>query len=130
MQRHLLHRFALGLLLAGFGACASSPSRDVAAVRYGAEEVVVRIKNFNWSDVTVYLLNGTVRTRLGMVTSMGEAMFRLPAGLLASSTNVRLILDPIGSTVTFTTEPIFVQPGQTVEMNVENYLPLTNWAVW
>lgn len=130
MQRHLLHRFALGLLLAGFGACASSPSQDVAAVRYGAEEVVVRVKNFNWSDVTVYLLNGTVRTRLGMVTSMGEAMFRLPAGLLASSSNVRLILDPIGSTVTFTTEPIFVQPGQTVEMNVENYLPLTNWAVW
>src|SRR5690606_17009591 len=33
------------------GACASSPSQDVASVRYGPEEVVFRVKNFNWSDV-------------------------------------------------------------------------------
>src|SRR5690606_40943815 len=97
MQRQLLHRIALGMLLAGFGACASSPSQDVASVRYGPEEIVFRVKNFNWSDVTVYLLNGPVRTRLGMVTSMGEAMFRLPAGLLASSSSVGLLLAPLGS---------------------------------
>ncbi len=130
MQRHLLHSVLVGLLFMGLGACASMPNRDPAYGAYGADEVILQVKNFNWSDVTVYMLRGGVRTRLGMVTSMGEALFRLPGAMFASSPNVRLILDPIGSPLAFTTDPIYAQPGQFVQMNVENYLPLTNWAVW
>lgn len=130
MQRHLLHSVLVGLLFMGWSACASVPNGDHAYGPYGTDEVLIQVKNFNWSDVTIYMLRGGVRTRLGMVTSMGEALFRLPGTMFAASSDVRLILDPIGSPLAFTTEPIYVRPGQMVQMNVENYLPLTNWAVW
>lgn len=130
MRRLLLHSALAAAVIAGLGSCAPLPNPDVAPRDYGTEEILFQVKNFNWSDVTVYLLRGGVRTRLGVVNSMGEASFRLPAGLMGSSSDVRLLLDPIGSSVAYMTDPIFVQPGQTVEMSVENHLPLTSWAVW
>ncbi|HEX7119478.1 MAG TPA: hypothetical protein VF212_11860 [Longimicrobiales bacterium] len=130
MRRHLFHSVIAAAFVLGVGACAPGMGAGGGAVPPASREVLFQIRNNNWSDVTVYLVNGGTRTRLGMVTSMDEALFRVPGGLVSTTANVRLLLDPIGSSRGFVTEPILVQPGQTVEMNVENHLPLTSWAVW
>ncbi|HEX6940279.1 MAG TPA: hypothetical protein VF158_12770 [Longimicrobiales bacterium] len=130
MRRFLIHTWVTAVFVLGVGGCAPALGGGDGAVPPGAREVLFQVRNNNWSDVTVYLLNGGTRLRLGMVTSMSEELFRVPGGLVSTTADVRLLLDPLGSAQGFVTEPILVQPGQTVQMNVENHLPLTNWAVW
>ncbi len=129
MRHHLLRPVLTAALVLGPGACAPGLGGGSAAPT-PTSEVLFQVNNHNWSDVTVYLMSGGARTRLGMVTSMNQRIFKVPGGLLTTTADIRLLLDPIGSTRGYLTEPIMVSPGQTVEMNVENNLRLTSWAVW
>lgn len=131
------------------GACATgaAPSRfapmassaDAGAVGAAARgqpapapsrATTVRVENFNWNDVTVFVVQNGVRTRLGTVTSMSTGSFRLPSQVLASTGSVRLLADPIGSSRGYMTEPILVRAGSQVAFNVQNSLTLSSVAVW
>jgi len=93
-------------------------------------DIHIRVANRNWSDVTVYALVGSSRMRLGTVISMSEQIFVLPRAVSASTGELRLLIDPIGTWRGYMTEAIMAFPGQVIELNVENNLGLTNWAVW
>lgn len=108
---------------------ASTAARERPAAA-PARATTVRVENFNWNDVTVYVVQNGVRTRLGTITSMSTGSFRLPAQVLASTGNVRLLADPIGSSRGYMTEPILVRAGSQVSFNVQNSLSLSSVAVW
>jgi hypothetical protein len=106
------------------GASASGGSSGVAA------EPTVRVQNQNWSDVVVYAVRGGRRHRLGMVTSMSSARFRLPRGLAMGSGDLQLVVDPIGSSRGFTSQPIHVGNGQDIALSVQNHLPMSTVSLW
>ena len=86
----------------------------------------IMVSNHNWSDMNIYLvLNGT-RRRLGTVTSQSTEEFPIPAYALASSQRIYLLADPIGSTQTFLSEPIQLNPGQRAEWRLENSMALSS----
>lgn len=94
------------------------------------EPAVVRVTNYNWMDVVVYAVQGNRRVRLGQVTTMGTTSFRLPSAMTSNATqNVRLMVDPVGSTQGWQTEGISVQAGQQVQFNVQNALQLSSVLV-
>jgi hypothetical protein len=125
----------LGACATGGAAPASSfaPAGEAAAKAHasaGARPATLKVENLNWSDMNVYVLQNGARTRLGTVTSMNTTVFRLPAHVLASTANVRLLLDPIGSSEMYLTDPVQVRSGQQIALNVQNSLPLSSVGVW
>ena len=49
--------------------------------------------------------------------------------MLGQSKTIRLIAEPIGDESRYTTDLLVVQPGQVVELNVENLLARSNYTI-
>ncbi|HEX8691834.1 MAG TPA: hypothetical protein VF746_05415 [Longimicrobium sp.] len=118
------------------GACASSGAGGSltpadAPARAQASPATVKVENRNWQDVVVYAVRegSGVRARLGMVTSMSTQTFRIPRHMLAAGDNIRLQVDPIGSTRGYVTEGILLRPGQQASFSVMNHLPMSTLSV-
>jgi hypothetical protein len=99
------------------------------ASRSGEAPTMLKVTNYNWMDVVVYAVRGTARTRLGQVSSMNSATFRVPVGMVGGMSGVRLMVDPIGSTEGYQTENLNLHAGQLVEFNVQNALRLSSVMV-
>jgi len=94
------------------------------------QPVMLKVSNYNWMDVVVYAVQGNSRVRLGQVTTMGSASFRLPASMVNNAVqSVRLMVDPVGSTQGWQTEGISLRAGEQVQFNVQNSLPLSSVMV-
>lgn len=117
----------------GGGGCAratgAGASEDALAAS-PSDPVRVRVENHNWLDVDVYAVREGTKYRLGTVTSMTAHVFQLPAGLFTQSGDFRLLVDPIGSSEVFVTEPLLVGPGQQVDWSVENHLALSSYRIF
>ena len=108
------------------GPIAGRTANRAAAV----QPAMLKVSNYNWMDVVVYAAQGNSRVRLGQVTSMSSASFRLPSRMVENSTqNVRLMVDPVGSTEGWQTEAISIQAGQQVQFNVQNSLSFSSVLV-
>ena len=99
-----------------FAAAACGPHR-MGLERNGEPggRVTVDVSNRAWSDVVVYVADGSTPRRLGHVPALGRARWVVPVGAEA----VRLLVRPIGSTEGYALEPIFVGPERRVELSVE-----------
>ncbi|HEX8242087.1 MAG TPA: hypothetical protein VF541_01280 [Longimicrobium sp.] len=111
------------------GPSAGSTARAAASNPSSSASATLHVENFNWMDVVVYAVQGTRRIRLGQVTSMGSGNFRIPERFLSSSENVRLMVDPVGSTEGYMTEGIAVRDGQRVSFSVQNALQFSSVQV-
>ncbi|HKP77419.1 MAG TPA: hypothetical protein VJT67_17950 [Longimicrobiaceae bacterium] len=109
------------------------PSAGIAETKSGtpvAQPATLRVSNYNWMDVVVYAVQGNSRVRLGQVTTMGTGTFRIPARMLNNAVgNVRLMVDPVGSTQGWQSDGILVHAGEQVQFNVQNSLPLSSVMV-
>ncbi len=108
---------AATFLLAGCASLAAVP--DPTAPTYGSS-IQVTVENHGWSDVSVYLLQGASRRRIGEVTSMGQRTFRVPGYLLESSGQLRLMADPVGSQDVVVSDIAAVFPGQRFEWTIRS----------
>ena len=84
-------------------------------------ELAVEIENHNWSDVIIYLVRGSASERLGMVGSLKSETFVFPFRRIGVG-EARLRAYPIGGPAAFTSENLFVQPGQMVKWTLESDL--------
>lgn len=124
------------------GACASAsgggelaPARFASAGGGGSaparvQGATVRVTNNNWKDMTVYMVRGSSRYRLGMVTSMTTEVFPVPRALVGNTGGVQLLADPIGSTATYLSPSIFVNGGETVQFEVHNQIAISNVSIF
>ena len=96
-------------------ACARNPKPDPNAV---PEEQVgpttVRVQNQGFLDVTVYVVRGGVRSRLGLVTGNSTAVLTIPKTFVQPLTPLRFIANPIGGQRQPVSEEITVSPGDEV----------------
>lgn len=81
------------------------------------QTVTITVTNQNPADVDVFAVRGSQRYRLGTVTTAQSQTFNLPSSV-SNDGNLRLTIDPIGSTDTFTTSGILVTSGQHVKLDV------------
>ena len=101
-----------------------SPARAASAA---AQPAMLKVSNYNWMDVVVYAVQGGTRVRLGQVTTMSSATFRIPARMTSNNVEtVRLMVDPVGSTEGWQSEGISVRAGQQVQFNVQNSLAFSS----
>ncbi len=118
-------------LLLSIGACAPTGRKGAkAAPQLQRAETTVRITNNNWATVVVYLVRSGTPSRIGTVTSMRTEVLRIPRSLMPSTGSISLMVDPIGSRHTYISPVVQVAPGQQIEFNIENHLPISSISVW
>lgn len=110
-----LRWIALAASLAFVSACGSSRSGSQATIR---SETFVEVDNQALLDMTIYVVRGGQRVRLGMATGLSRSRFTIPSGIVFGSTSLRFLADPVGSTATPVSEEISVSEGETVVLRI------------
>lgn len=77
--------------------------------------ITISVSNSNPLDMTVYAVNQSMRIRLGTVSTASTQRFTLSLHQISPTGELQLLADPVGSRRTFTSEPIHVFAGQSVE---------------
>jgi hypothetical protein len=116
---------AAGLLC---GACAQK-STGPGDANSAADAATLVVENNKWLDVNVYAVRNGTRQRLGSVASLQTQRFRLPGWVTTGASELRLLIDPVGSEQMHLTEPIVVTDGSSIVFKVADYLPLSAYSV-
>lgn len=128
MRRYTKGAVIGALLLVGSAAGCASLTGGRSAAASAGDGVSVVVTNDNWQDATIYAVGVGPSVRLGTVTSMKTERFRVPPGAMGPGT-VQLRAELLGSSAARTTDPIMIQPGEAVYWTIQNYLPLSSYAV-
>jgi len=110
-----MRRILAVLLILGTGVVATACTGGGRGVRPGSEPVTtVEVENQNFSDMTVYLVNGGQRIRLGRATGKSKTALRLPRSVLTFPRELQFQTEPMGRRDIASTSRIWVSPGDTV----------------
>lgn len=131
MRNHLsrapLHALLAATLL--LASCATGrPRAPAASTRIEPSSLIIR--NNHWSDVTIWVMTGGQRNRLGTVTAARSARFTFPRYTLNYSGEVRLIANALADARPLVTETIVLRPGSVVEWTLESSLQRSSLAVY
>lgn len=77
---------------------------------------MVVVDNRRFVDMTVYVVNGGERIRLGLAVGNSTTRLTIPLRIVRTSRELQFLADPIGSSRTGTSERLFVQAGDTVSL--------------
>lgn len=117
-----MHRYYIAAALA-LAALTSSCGRQ-ARLSQAEQDALARapvaleVTNDNPLDIVVYLRVGEERRRLGMVTTGQTASFELDPATLRGFSDVRIVVDPIGEGVEYTSDRLMVGPGEAIQVRV------------
>jgi len=123
-RRQLRQLTALATLgLTTLAACHHGRSVGAAAAESGYNgSITVRVVNHAWLDITIYLLQGTHRDRVGVATATSTSTFQIPLRQFAAGAEYKLYGDPVGSRQNVTSEPLHAQDGDVVTWTLEDDL--------
>jgi hypothetical protein len=76
----------------------------------------IEVDNQGFNDMTIYVINGGARTRLGIAPGNRKTTLTIPGYLVSTTTFMRFFADPIGGNRTPVTEEIDVSPGDQLVM--------------
>jgi hypothetical protein len=88
--------------------------------------VLVEVDSHFQGDVVIYLLLGGQRERLGMVSGLGNAAFTFPYRKLGNAGSSRLLAYPIAGAAAYASDPLYIQPGQSLKWTLEADLSRSN----
>lgn len=91
---------------------------------------VIRVVNQNLIDMEVYLTRDGTRSLLGLVTAGSTSTFPVPSDMIGAAGDLRLIADPVGSALDFSSERFQVDPGQVVEWTIRARPTSSSLAVY
>lgn len=101
----------------GSGSTAVSGDRDARA---GYATLI--IENDSPSAVTVYALRDGGRQRIGTIPGLSTERISIRRILLTPGGELRVAVDPIGSSRVYTAQPILVNEGDVLEMTVSSFV--------
>lgn len=110
-------RMAAVALLLALGACAAPQE---GRKQEETPKTTVQVENRNWLDMTIYVLRGAQRHRLGIVRAASTKVLKIPDYLVVGPTTLQFLADPIGSATTPISQRITVTPGDQVELYIPN----------
>lgn len=93
---------------------AARPARPASQ----AARTVLVVDNRSFVDMTVYVLNGTQRVRVGLAIGKTVSEMTIPARLLGSARDLQFLADPIGSDRTAVSDRMFVREGDRVSLMI------------
>jgi hypothetical protein len=111
-MRTLVRRAALALTLASLTlACARRPAGEQPM----NVPTTLRVENQAFLDMTIYVIRGGQRYRLGIANGNSTARFVIPNTMIGGAA-LAFLADPIGSSRTPVSQEIVVTPGDEVTL--------------
>ena len=120
---------AAGLLFALALACAGPRQNMDPGPQPNADGFSLILVNHHLLDVNIFLQHDGQADRIAMVNASSSRTMELPLYMLGQGGVIRLIAEPIGDDTRYTTDILTVQPGQIVQLNVENPIPRSNYSI-
>jgi hypothetical protein len=117
---------AATLALSGCLDTARNPFKDERPA--AGEGIDVIVTNENWATIRVYATTAGRSIPMGTVETGDTRTLQVPR-IAVGSFDFRLSVYTIGEGEWFTTDPIVVSQGSTIEFTVENNLLLSHYAV-
>ena len=114
-MRNLLWKLSFVTLVPVLGGCGHSKAVTDVAIE---QPTTLLVDNQAFTDMTIYVLEGSRRVRLGMAGGHAETRFTIPKYLVRSITSLRFLADPIGSDRTPVSDEIQVNPGDQVVLRI------------
>ena len=108
--------FSLLLCVALVGACGSSRQVGDETPAPLDSKTTLRVDNAGFLDMTVYVLDGSQRVRLGIANSHVVTELIIPPHLVRGVTSLRFLADPIGGNRAPVSDEITVEPGDQVTL--------------
>lgn len=123
----------LWLLLGALSSLGAGCASDGALRAYDAypsgDPAYAEIENNNWADVSVFVVRYGDWRRLGTVTSMTTARFRIPQAWVDQAEPVAIRVEPIGTDEFFMTEDVRLEPDAVFRVSVKNRLTHSNLVI-
>ncbi|MFL5403467.1 MAG: hypothetical protein ACJ8BF_11690 [Gemmatimonadales bacterium] len=94
-----------------------------------ASEFSLVLNSHHLLDVNIFIQHDGQADRVTTVSASSSKTLALPVWMLGQSRTIRLIAEPIGDDTRYTTDLLSVQPGQIVELNVENPIARSNYSI-
>jgi hypothetical protein len=107
-------RAFLGLAISLAAAACSRPRAGGPAPAQPPTRVAV--VNNNFLEMTVYVVRGGQRVRLGVARSNTTTVLDIPSHMIFGPTSISFLADPIGSDARPYSQEITVSPGDTVRL--------------
>jgi hypothetical protein len=117
MRRTMPLTVLLGLSLA-LGGCGG---RRAATTTPGQEQTVLVVRNDNYLDHNIYLVQGLQRIRMGTARGLATSRFQIPRQYVFGVSVLQFMADPIGGNVTPVSERINVAPGDEVHLQIRGF---------
>jgi hypothetical protein len=122
-------RWSFAASLAVMLACAGPRQNVDPAPQEQSDAFSLVLTNHHLLDVNVFLQHDGQADRIAMVNASTSKAMELPLRMLGQGGAIRLIAEPIGDETSYTTDILTVQPGQVVQLNVENPIARSNYSI-
>ncbi|HEU4628496.1 MAG TPA: hypothetical protein VFS08_02085 [Gemmatimonadaceae bacterium] len=106
------------LTLAAAPACRSTPNGENGEAPTPQPPTTLAVENRSFNDMTIYVLRGTQRLRLGTATGNSTTRFTIPAHLIFGATSLQFLADPIGGSQRPVSESIVVTAGDELRLQI------------
>jgi hypothetical protein len=105
------------LSVAAVTGCASHKAAETSPAP-AEQRTVLKVDNQAFLDMTIYVLNGPQRVRLGIAGGKSVTSLTIPSYLIHGIAPLRFLADPIGGNRTPVSDEIVVQPGDEVTLTI------------
>lgn len=80
------------------------------------ERTTVEVDNRGFEDMTVYVVDGSQRMRLGTAPGLKRTVMTIPAHAVGPARDLQFMADPIGSNRTSVSQRLYVRQGERVQL--------------
>jgi hypothetical protein len=82
------------------------------------ERTVLLVDNRGYSDMTIYVVSGARRTRMGTAGGLRQTSLTIPSSSIGNGGSISFVADPIGGNrQSFSTE-VYVRAGETITLTI------------
>ena len=118
-SRTAAHALSLAAVLV-LPACGARQGENAGepSERVEPEPTTVLVQNRNFSDMTIYVLRGGQRIRLGLANGNRATRFTIPSNLIFGIATLQFLADPVGSSRTPVSQEIRVTEGDEITLTI------------
>jgi hypothetical protein len=81
-----------------------------------AERTVLQVDNRGFTDMTIYVVTGAQRLRLGTATGLRKTDMTIPPRLVGTARELQFLADPLGSNQQAISQSLYVREGDRVTL--------------
>ena len=127
MIRPLLGFVSAAFVAVAVAGCATADAGNAFEEAPVEETTTIQVENYNPMLVTIEAVSRGTDYRLGQVETSQSRTFDLPA--TADELDLQIMVDPLGSSSRFVSQPVTATPGSVVYVQVQPSLDFTTVTV-